>query len=319
MMKKPTINKTLTKETIMKKVGIIALLLLLVGTILGPTETINAAGNLTVYDNPDSNFTYVGDWIYANTGLTYDAFWNADNMYAPADGSKVQFNFTGTTLQIYSQPYSYYRSERIQVTIDGEVVGEYHQFGTPRQSQMLYQIGGLTDREHSVELHSIDPVADRDFVFDYIIIDGELLPYQPIEERTEMINDTVSGTGVNEISYSNGWSYHGAQSGAYQSDETYTNSPGSYFQVKFSGEQIKWYGAQNNTHGRVAIYIDEKYVTEVDTYQPIRSDQVLLYESAILAQGEHTLTVIVLPFKSPNSADRYITLDKLEVVGNYYQ
>jgi len=299
-----------------QKIGIIITSFFLVAMITISFNYVNASNNLISYDNSNSNFTYEGDEWIQDTNLSTNAFLNGDYMRGPADDSKVKFNFSGTTLKIYCQPWTY-RSERIQVKIDGMLVGEYSQLGDWRRNSILmYEISGLEDGEHSVELHSIDPETGRQFGFDYISVDGALLPFDTIENNSVMINDSVTGTGINQIAYSNGWSYH-EQLGAYENDETYTNIPGSYFQIKFSGRQIKWFGAKNDTHGRAAVYIDEQYVAEIDTYQPLREEYTLLFESKVLSSGEHTLTVMLLPFKAEASLNTYITVDRIQVIGNY--
>jgi len=66
----------------------------------------------------------------------------------------------------------------------------------------------------------------------------------------------------------------------------------------------------------VATYINEIYVTEVDTYQSTRSDDVIIFESDLLSPGDHTLTVVLLPFKHQDSLNKYITADKYTSFSN---
>lgn len=259
-----------------------------------------------VIDNTDLGIVYVGSDWHHDTNLDRSCFLNGDYMWTSEVGAKIQFNFTGTFLEIYCQPWNQ-RSNNVQVKIDGVVVGNYSQYGdSNRKSILMYEIRNLSDTRHFVELQSTD--SSRMFAFDYFKTDGDVSA--PIE-----INDDIVGNGNNQIEYSQnciGWYYNNNQ-GQYQDDETSTSSPGAQFQVKFDGKRVKWYGAKDSQSGRSAVYIDGQYVKDIDCYNTVRLEEQLLFDSGVLNPGSHTLTVMVLPFKNPSSSGNSITVDKIGI------
>lgn len=109
------------------------------------------------------------------------------------------------------------------------------------------------------------------------------------------------------------WAY-GWQAGAYQSDNHWSGTENSYYQVPFSGTQIKLYGGRAPWHGIAAVSIDGGPETNVDTYAATRADGVLLWSSPVLAAGSHTLKVRVTGGKNDNSTNTFITADRVDVV-----
>lgn len=106
----------------------------------------------------------------------------------------------------------------------------------------------------------------------------------------------------------------GAQTGAYQDDNHWSNIPDAFYQVPFNGTQVKLYGAQAAWHGTAAVSIDGGAETLVDTYSAERKDNVLLWSSPVMAAGNHTLKVRVTGQKNPNAWNTYVTADRVDVV-----
>lgn len=126
------------------------------------------------------------------------------------------------------------------------------------------------------------------------------------------INDTTVGTGLNQFAYTGTW-YTSTPAAAYGADNHFTNVSGASYSVKFSGTQVKVYGEKNTSAGVMAISVDGGAETMVDTYASTRSDNTLVFTSATLANGEHTIRVRVTGTKNTASSGTYIVADRLEV------
>ena len=134
-----------------------------------------------------------------------------------------------------------------------------------------------------------------------------LQPYM-LGGGTTTVNDT-------QFSFDNtaNWPY-GAQTGAYQGDNHWSNIASASYQVPFSGTQVKLYGGRAPWHGIAAVSLDGGAETNVDTYAATRADNALLWSSPTLAAGAHTLKVRVTGMKNVSSTNTYITADRVDVV-----
>jgi|GEM_PF-2286324 len=129
------------------------------------------------------------------------------------------------------------------------------------------------------------------------------------------INDNIMGTGFNQFEYRGKWNY-GTQKNAYLEDNHWSSERNSYFTVKFYGNQIKLYGAKANNHGIAAVSIDNGKETNIDYYSSDRKDNVLMYSSPKLKEGQHTLKVRVTGSKNKNSKGNSITADRVVIFSN---
>lgn len=117
-------------------------------------------------------------------------------------------------------------------------------------------------------------------------------------DRVVRIDDNADiGTNLNQIQYTGGWNL--AQGGAadprYQHNDHYNNGiPDDYFEVRFKGVKIEAYATVAAHHGAAAASIDGGAETTVNYYAPQRGEQVFVYGSPVLADGEHVLRVRVL-------------------------
>ena len=78
----------------------------------------------------------------------------------------------------------------------------------------------------------------------------------------------------------------------------YSGTTDSYYQVMFTGIQAKVYGEMNNAFGIVAISVDGGAETLVDCYSAEKVGNTLLYTSADLTDGNHTVKVRVTGTKN---------------------
>jgi len=129
---------------------------------------------------------------------------------------------------------------------------------------------------------------------------------------TVTVNDSVTGTGLNEFEYVGNWSV-GTGADKYEGDDHYSSTTDDYFQVRFDGTQIALYGAQAAWHGIAAVSIDGGPETEVDYYSSTRQDDVLLWTSDTLAAGEHTLKVRVTGTHNASSSGNTVTADRVVI------
>jgi hypothetical protein len=139
-------------------------------------------------------------------------------------------------------------------------------------------------------------------------------PSEPVAETVTSLNDSATGTALNQFSYSGTWR-NATGAGKYENDDHYSNSANSAYSVRFSGTRAKLFVSTAPWHGKAAVSVDGGPETTIDLYSSGKEDQVGLYTTPLLPRGTHTLTVRVLGTRNPASAGRYVTADRVDVTG----
>lgn len=130
------------------------------------------------YNDDDRNIEYSKGFIVAvNAG-----YYSGDIHYLPTGVSAleeyIKFNFTGRKLRIIANTDSGYTSHLV-VKIDDELYSANPK-SAGRFQVLIFSVEDLTNREHSVEIYSMD--SSR-YSFDAVDVDGILLPYRRTDRR----------------------------------------------------------------------------------------------------------------------------------------
>jgi methyl-accepting chemotaxis protein len=126
------------------------------------------------------------------------------------------------------------------------------------------------------------------------------------------IENDVLGTGLHELSYGEHWrhSKRNVESGGTNS---YCSIPDDAVTLRFRGKQVRFYGVCEANHGIGGMSLDGGPEVLVDEYGT-RRESKLLWESALLDDGEHVLTFRVTGQLNPESRYNWTTVDRFEVV-----
>lgn len=100
----------------------------------------------------------------------------------------------------------------------------------------------------------------------------------------------------------------------YQSDNHYSATTGSYYQVRFNGTQIKLYSEKDTVMGIVGVSIDGGTETMVDTYSATHTGNTLVYTSPTLSAGQHTMKVRVTGTKNASASYYWHVADRVDIV-----
>jgi beta-galactosidase GanA len=116
------------------------------------------------------------------------------------------------------------------------------------------------------------------------------------------------------LQYSGSWSHVANQSytgGDYQKTESFSRVAGDSLTVPFTGTAIRWIGSQTNNHGYADVYLDGALQTTVDDSGS--ANQAVLFQKNGLADGPHTLTIVVDGRHSSASTDNYVAIDAIDL------
>lgn len=275
----------------------------------GHTATCNVTveetqqGEKIFINDTDSRIIYNGTW---NHKTDKTGSYKNDDHGSDKKNDSFEIPFHGTQIKWFGPKTP--NSGKADVYIDDVKIETVDCYNADRLlTQMLFDSGVLADGQHTLKV-VVTGTKNASAKMTYINADAfEIMETQPKDPQT-IINDNEMGFTNGKISY--GWNSH-AQTGAYNDDESYTNTAGMMFMVPFEGSQIKWHGAYNNTCGKADVYIDDVLVKTVDCYKAIREDDAVLFDSGTLAKGQHTMKVVLRDDRNPASSNNYITVDRI--------
>jgi hypothetical protein len=110
------------------------------------------------------------------------------------------------------------------------------------------------------------------------------------------------------VSYSSGWGSYTGNPG-YMNTEHYSEVTGSVATFTFTGTQGRFYGYKRNDLGYAEISVDNVVKATVDCYSSSAIYDTLLYETAVLPAGTHTLKVRVTGTKNGSSSGTEVICD----------
>jgi hypothetical protein len=132
---------------------------------------------------------------------------------------------------------------------------------------------------------------------------------------TTSINDYTTGTGNNQFEFVGSWTAE-SQTGAYNNDGHWACGTTDYYQIRFNGTQVAVYAKKANNHGILAISIDGGTETNADLYSAATVQQALVWTSALLSSGQHTLKVRISGIKNASSSGSCGYADRVDVTSN---
>ena len=101
---------------------------------------------------------------------------------------------------------------------------------------------------------------------------------------------------------------------SYLGTVSLTANTNDYATITFTGTQIKYYAGERSNRGFAAISIDGGPETTVDEFASKDSGDVLVFTSAILPAGVHTLKVRNTGTKDSSSSGVNICIDRFDVI-----
>jgi hypothetical protein len=121
------------------------------------------------------------------------------------------------------------------------------------------------------------------------------------------VNNTTIGTAENQFNYvGSGWSLGTTERGSWNNDLQWSSTAGDYFNLEFTGIQVRLYGKKAKGYGTALVSIDGGPETRISFKDASTQNQALIYASPWLDSGAHTLKVKAINGK--------ITTDFVEIL-----
>ncbi|HEY2298438.1 MAG TPA: beta-galactosidase [Jatrophihabitans sp.] len=131
----------------------------------------------------------------------------------------------------------------------------------------------------------------------------------PIKDVSYTYDDTDPA-----LQYTGTWSHVANQSytgGDYKNTESFSKIAGDSLTVPFSGTAVRWIGPRTNNHGLADVYVDGVKQATVDDSGS--QNQAVIFQKTGLADGRHTLKIVVDGAHGSGSTDNYVSIDAVDV------
>jgi beta-galactosidase GanA len=119
------------------------------------------------------------------------------------------------------------------------------------------------------------------------------------------------------LAYTGKWTHATAKQtytgGDFRRTESFSTTAGNSVTVPFTGTAVRWVSSRDPSHGVADVYLDGTKVSTVDGYAPAKVFQQTLFVSDGLANGPHTLQIVVTGTKNPAATSTAVAIDAVDV------
>lgn len=224
--------------------------------------------------------------LAANTDerFHYSQGWDMDEVSSTdAIAAACDYTFVGSALALHAPTGP--SMGVVHIYIDGRLAGEADLYSPRETSPLPVFSTALWSGKHSVKIVC---AGDQNVLSAGTGI--AFSAFQYVSSVWEEVPSSESG-----IAYTrDDWQLFG---NSYASDVE-----GASFEYSFTGGGVKWLGSKDVNCGIAKVYIDDTLVDTVDTYATETLASTVLYETADLFPGNHTIKVEVSGDKNPVSS-----------------
>jgi hypothetical protein len=130
----------------------------------------------------------------------------------------------------------------------------------------------------------------------------------------DLLDDSRAGQSLGQFSYAGHWQHlSNRHDGRYGGTSTRTHHSGDSVAVPFDGAMVRVYGVRGRNGGDAAVGIDGQYYGTATFYAARKQAHALVFASPLLAEGTHTLGLVV-KYAPPGSHRGYVNIDDVEVL-----
>ncbi len=209
-------------------------------------------------------------------------------------GATASFSFTGTQVAWYTLMGP--AQGTASVTIDGHPRGTFNQYATTVNTKVARTFKGLTAGPHSITIHVLgkrgsQAATDAQVAVDAFRAGGKVIWTPALDARWRTVH--VSGASGGSV---------------VQSDSAHAT-----MSFAFRGTGVTWQTIRGPAQGRAQLLVDGVLVKTVDNYadQPIAG---VARSVTGLADGVHTLSIVVLGTARPVATGAFISVDRLSAI-----
>jgi uncharacterized protein involved in high-affinity Fe2+ transport len=248
----------------------------------------------------DPDWSYTGNWTFDDTTRSWSG-WMASISSGPGAQATLPFNGTSVSWIGYRGP----DAGIARVFLDGVFAGEVDlYYSDPRVQAIVFTSAQLADGNHTIAIVATGTKNSASsgtlVVVDAIDVNRPGTRFEETEPAVSFSGSWVQGN-INRA-----WSLGTvAETGVAGATATFT----------FTGTDVSWIGCRKLSTGIADVYLDGVFQTEIDTFQapPIEAYQHTIFKATGLANGSHTLTIVVTGRTNPAAFNNLIVIDAFDV------
>ena len=298
---------------------------LLCGSMIAPMAAYADDGmtdgmtEVTINDNETGTglfqFDFNGKWVheggYPDRFVGGDEHWTTSAQFGSSYPS-VTLRFTGTKVALYGHKVA--DSPYVRITLDGKDMGTVDLYHPTRvEKVLLYESGTLPDGDHVITMEVLtekNPSAggSHEVSIDYAVVTTKK---SATAGKSITVNDSEMGNGMFKFDFAGKWVHEGGYPNRFEGgDEHWTTTAqfGSDYPsvtFRFVGTRVAFYGHKTTEGAMATVTVDGKDAGTIDFYHSSRIEKTLLFESASLADGEHTVKIQLVADKNPSAGNTH--------------
>jgi hypothetical protein len=266
-----------------------------------------AEQSATRLEDDDSRPAFTGGWesaVGAASGGTV--------RWTERAGAELLVDFRGTGITLIGPVGP--DLGQCEVFVDGVSRGVVSQYAAATASQVeLHAITGLAGGQHTFRLVALG-TADSGSSGVRVAVDALEVFGWPLRTARTVATQTAEDSDT-RLYFSGNWTVasYGGMSGL---SHRYSLSAGSAVTITFEGTGVRILGSKHPAYGLASVELDGVSRGTTTNYMGgARSNQRVVWAIDGLAPGKHTVVLKVLGQNDPQSTNRYVSVDSVEVEG----
>lgn len=128
-----------------------------------------------------------------------------------------------------------------------------------------------------------------------------------------VVDGNQTGTGDDQFQYDSNWGETSGVSDMYAGTANWSHSAGAAATFRFTGTQVALHAVRDVDQGIMTVSVDGGSPQSVDDYTSSRNASGVVWTSAVLSSGSHTLTVVNTGTKNSASSGYNIAVDRADI------
>jgi hypothetical protein len=252
----------------------------------------------------DPRITYLGEWSNWSSPAE-----SGDSLYYTAKtGAAALVSFSGTTFELLAAKGP--SGGEVSISIDGGPA-LYRDLYSPSSlhQQSVFERTDLADTTHTATIlcgGTANPASSGSTInIDAVRVLGALSQAAaPVRNQQEDAHVRYAGTWGT----SSTWSASGGSL-------AYADSPGSAVNVTFDGTYLALYARKGPGFGRAQVCLDGGTPVLVDLYAPADQYKKRVYNTGLLTEGSHSLSIYWTGQKNSAASGNKIDVDTFDLMG----
>ena len=254
----------------------------------------------------NDQFQYNSSW--GETSGVSDMYAGTAN-WSTGSGATATFRFTGTQVALHA--VKDVDQGMFTVAVDGGTAQTIDDYASTRNaSGIVWTSPVLAAGAHTLTIVNTGQKNAASSGFNIAIDRADVTPTASAQT---IVDGNVTGTGNDQFQYGANWGVTTGVSDMYDGTANWSYVSGATATFRFTGTQLALHAVKDVDQGIMTVSIDGAAPQSVDDYASSRNASGIVWTSAVLAEGSHTLTIVNTGQKNSASSGFNIAIDRADI------